>query len=975
LPDSNKQPILPLEPDPDMVGRHSYRNPNCHLAVRGAKPYRRCNHCRLHTRQCLGIQNLGIVFLIGFLLLFFLLLDHGMLERVNIVAIVSLLFVLSYRINTSLDSLSKSDLTNTELNLRLREHTENLERRILSRTEELKKLATTDTLTGLVNRGEFENQLGELVDRANEQDQVHAMCFMDLDQFKIINDVCGHVAGDELLRQIRPLLEAHVRDADIVARFGGDEFAILFPFCDVGHAAEIAERIRESIDGFRFFWEGSSYAIGVSMGVVGISRGSGTVATTLAAADAACYRAKELGRNRICVHEPDAEDVDAHHIQMRWSTRITDALDRQRLRLSFQEIVPARDTVDTRPHYEVLVRMEDDNGGEPLRFMAISSLRPTFVHGTAYALTPEELQKSAQLLAESGFFDRPEVDPADLQPPDLLVVVRVGDLVRTVRWGVGEGEAALRDALLAHFRKLAAENDWQLWQDLLKQPSWELFFAENSRWFSEHQDPAERTARLRDMITASFTSLTGTDLKLRAIRTLGDLPGGAAALSPEQVQRVTRSVWTEPDANEFTAAVVQFVVPILKDEQVPTVVEALADKVGPVAQSLLVGLFESLPAERTAGFAADPRWKVRRAVVDALGKAETLPPVAREALSARLEDEEVLVRMGAAEALGRRKDPAILPALETLAGDRSGDVRAAAAYAYGLLANDEAREKLGPLLYRDPSSRVRERAVQGLAEGGDARAAPMLLQVFRDEPELNVRAAAASAIVRLETPAVVDEVVSRLELSSAASPERVALVNVLARFESPRVVPLLRTVLQGDDPISADAAALGLARRWDDGAMGQLIRMLENGRSQRAAVRHLQQLTSRAFETESYDRQAENYKAWYAANATGNPRVWFREALSERGYDVGPLQAWSEVAGIAVPEVPDEAVPMLLRVLRDKDPYLQINASMLLDMRMGDAAPEPITWLSTTDEAERAIRAYVDWWAKRSRENEARERG
>jgi len=371
LPDSNKQPILPLEPDPEMVGRHSYRNPNCHLAVRGAKPYRRCNHCRLHTRQCLGIQNLGIAFLIGLLLLLFPLLDHGMLERANIVAIVSLLFVLSYRINTNLDSLSKSDLTNTELNLRLREHTENLERRILSRTEELKKLATTDTLTGLVNRGEFENQLGELVDRANEQDQVHAMCFMDLDQFKIINDVCGHVAGDELLRQIRPLLEAHVRDSDIVARFGGDEFAILFPFCDVGHAAEIAEHIRESIDGFRFFWEGSSYAIGVSMGVVGISRGSGTVATTLAAADAACYRAKELGRNRICLHEPDAEDVDAHHIQMRWSTRITDALDRHRLRLSFQEIVPARDTVDTRPHYEVLVRMEDDNGGEipPMAFL------------------------------------------------------------------------------------------------------------------------------------------------------------------------------------------------------------------------------------------------------------------------------------------------------------------------------------------------------------------------------------------------------------------------------------------------------------------------------------------------------------------------------------------------------------------------------------------------------------------------------
>ena len=614
-------------------------------------------------------------------------------------------------------------------------------------------------------------------------------------------------------------------------------------------------------------------------------------------------------------------------------------------------------------------------GGEPLRFLAISSLRPTFVHGTAYALTTDDLQKSAQFLTESGFFDRPEADPADVQPSDLLVVVRVGDLARTVTWGLGEGEAALRDALLARFTLLAEENAWQLWQDLLQQPSWELFFAENSRWFREHHDPAERTARLREMITASFSSLSGTDLKLRAVRALDDLPGGASALTEEQVRRVTRAVWTEPEANEFTAAVVQFVVPILTEEEVPTVVEALAEKVGPIAQNLLVRLFESLPAERTASFAADARWKVRRAAVDALGKADTLPPAAREALAGRLQDEEVLVRMSAAEALGRRKDPSILPALETLAGDRAGDVRAAAAFAYGLLATDEAREKIGTLLFRDPSNRVRERAIQGLAEGGDPRAVPLLLKVFRDEPELNVRAAAASAIVRLETPAVVDQVVSRLELSSAASPERVALVNVLARFESPRVIPLLRMVLQGDDPISADAAALGLARRWDDGAMGQLIRMLENGRSQRAAVRHLQQLTSRAFETEDYERQAENYKAWYAANATGNPRVWFREALAERGYDAGALQGWSEGAGTTIPPVPDAAVPMLLRVLRDKDPYLQINASLLLDMRLGDAAPDAISWLSTRDEAERAIRAYVDWWAERSREKEALERG
>ena len=143
---------------------------------------------------------------------------------------------------------------------------------------------------------------------------------------------------------------------------------------------------------------------------------------------------------------------------------------------------------------------------------------------------------------------------------------------------------------------------------------------------------------------------------------------------------------------------------------------------------------------------------------------------------------------------------------------------------------------------------------------------------------------------------------TRLEHTPSASPERVALVNVLARFSSNTPVALLQSVLSGDDPLSADAAALGLARRWDDSAIGQLIRMTESGRNPRAAVRHLQMLSSYATNAEEFDRQAANYKAWYKVNSTGNPRTWFREALKQRGYDTNPLNPLMKGDGTFIPD-------------------------------------------------------------------------
>ena len=300
-------------------------------------------------------------------------------------------------------------------------------------------------------------------------------------------------------------------------------------------------------------------------------------------------------------------------------------------------------------------------------------------------------------------------------------------------------------------------------------------------------------------------------------------------------------------------------------------------------------------------------------------------------------------------------------------------MRGAAAYAYGLLGTKEGLKAARALLYADPDPAVRTRAIEGLVEGARPGAARLLVGVFASEVDVRVRAAAARGVVGLETPELVEELMARLEHTLASSPERVALVNVLARFDSDKPTNLLRAVLQGDDIVSADAAALGLAKRWDDSSISQLVRMLESGRSARAAIRHLQILTSRAFEAESFRRQAENYKGWFQTNSTGSPLLWFRDALEERGYETAVLGIDDSGEGVYVP--PEAAVPTLLRILRDEDWYVRRNASYLLRRRIGRGAPEVITHLSTPAEEEAIIRALHDWWNAERKKKISDERG
>jgi diguanylate cyclase (GGDEF)-like protein/PAS domain S-box-containing protein len=221
--------------------------------------------------------------------------------------------------------------------------------------------ASHDALTGLINRREFDNRLQQALQGARDGEGTHALLYVDLDQFKVVNDTCGHSAGDRLLRDVTALLQQHVRSADVIARLGGDEFGILVQHCSIEQATRIAEAIRQAVRDFRFTWEQNAASIGASVGVVEITRDSESVAALLSAADIACYAAKDAGRNRVHVY--DAGEVSGRHREMYWVSRVTRAVDENRLELEYQRIQPTgATTAALPPFYELLVRLRGDDG-------------------------------------------------------------------------------------------------------------------------------------------------------------------------------------------------------------------------------------------------------------------------------------------------------------------------------------------------------------------------------------------------------------------------------------------------------------------------------------------------------------------------------------------------------------------------------------------------------------------------------------
>ncbi len=221
--------------------------------------------------------------------------------------------------------------------------------------------ATHDSLTGLLNRYEFERRLEYGLQSAKDNHKQHVLCYLDLDQFKVVNDTCGHVAGDQMLMQIAALILPKVRDSDTLARLGGDEFGVLLEGCSLPKALEIAETLRQVVTDFRFAWSERTFDVGVSIGVSVITADSGSVTEVLSAADAACYVAKDLGRNRIHVHQPDDAALVRHRNEMEWAQRLSGAIKEDRLRLYGQPIIALQDGNDLVRH-EILVHMLDENG-------------------------------------------------------------------------------------------------------------------------------------------------------------------------------------------------------------------------------------------------------------------------------------------------------------------------------------------------------------------------------------------------------------------------------------------------------------------------------------------------------------------------------------------------------------------------------------------------------------------------------------
>jgi diguanylate cyclase (GGDEF)-like protein/PAS domain S-box-containing protein len=269
-------------------------------------------------------------------------------------------------------------------------------------------LASRDPLTGLLNRREFESRLQHVLESARAGERTHALLYLDLDQFKIVNDTCGHVAGDELLKQLASHLQKEIRASDMLARLGGDEFGVILEDCSVDKAEQIADLLRQSVKDFRFMWERRAFEIGVSIGLVPISRDSGGLTEVLSAADSACYIAKDRGRNRIHIYQPDDRAFAQRRGEMQWVHRLRQGLENNSFDLYCQAIVPLQDTVkQTGPFHEILVRVQDEDLVLPAAFIPAAEryhLMPSIDRWVIRTVFPmlEKYQARAASGGESG---------------------------------------------------------------------------------------------------------------------------------------------------------------------------------------------------------------------------------------------------------------------------------------------------------------------------------------------------------------------------------------------------------------------------------------------------------------------------------------------------------------------------------------------------------------------------------------------
>ncbi len=235
-------------------------------------------------------------------------------------------------------------------------------RRARKRAEDtIRHMAYHDSLTGLINRAEFERRLKRVLFGLKDDVHHHALFYIDLDQFKIINDTCGHVAGDELLKQLTVILHKPIRESDTLARLGGDEFGILLENCPIEHAKIIADNIIKEVKDFHFAWKNQTFQIGASIGLVMLTDSDQGMTEVLSAADMACYAAKDAGRNRYHIYSEDDTSLIRRHGEMKWVARIHEALKLDSFVL-YQQMMPAVNSQSgLATNFEFLIRLKDNN--------------------------------------------------------------------------------------------------------------------------------------------------------------------------------------------------------------------------------------------------------------------------------------------------------------------------------------------------------------------------------------------------------------------------------------------------------------------------------------------------------------------------------------------------------------------------------------------------------------------------------------
>jgi diguanylate cyclase (GGDEF)-like protein len=281
--------------------------------------------------------------------------------------------------------------------------------------------ARHDQLTGLINRYEFDRKTQVAIDDAATENRTHCLAYIDLDQFKIVNDTCGHMAGDVLLKQLSNHIKAKVRSSDTLARLGGDEFALLLMGCDLVKAQEIIEVLLQVVREYRFTFDDKVFKIGASVGITEISPHHNlNLSELLSTVDSACYTAKKEGGNRIHIYRSDDTDIKEHNNQLEWVSRIHLGLEKKQFVLYIQRMASLSEGAEL--HCELLIRMQSLDGSyyPPGYFLPAAEryhLMPKidrWVVGEALAIIARKgpsfpyvcaINLSGQTLSEEGFLE------------------------------------------------------------------------------------------------------------------------------------------------------------------------------------------------------------------------------------------------------------------------------------------------------------------------------------------------------------------------------------------------------------------------------------------------------------------------------------------------------------------------------------------------------------------------------------------